>query len=177
MREEYQNILLIAGSGQNVGKTTLACQILQNEKARKPIAIKITPHFHKTTKGLVEIQKGENWVIFEETDKTTHKDSSLYLQSGAVKSYLILAEDSGLKAAFSELLKILPKEKPVIVESASLIEIVKPGLFLVVLREGDQKNKQTESLAQKADILVTSNGKRFSPSPEKIRFNTLWILK
>lgn len=177
MRKEFKNILLIAGSGQNVGKTKLACQILQNEKSKKPIAVKITPHFHKTTKGLNKIQKGENWVLFEEKNNTTQKDSSLYLQNGAVKSYLILTNDSGLEPAFSALTEFLPKDKPVVIESASLFNIVKPGLFLVVFREGDQQNKQTESVVQKADLLVISNGKHFSPSTEKISFDTLWFLK
>ena len=177
MKEKFDNILLIASVGQNVGKTTLACQILKNEKVKNPVAVKITPHFHKKTNGLVEIEKGENWVLLEETDKTTKKDSSLYLQNGSAKSYLILAVDSGLKAAFSAINKILPKEKPVVIESASLINIIEPGFFVVVVPDGDCKKKEMESLLKKADVIVISNGKQFYPSPEKIKYNSSWLIK
>ena len=59
MRPKFENILLIAGSGQNVGKTTFACQLIQNVQNQKPIAVKITPHFHKLTPGLIKIAEGK----------------------------------------------------------------------------------------------------------------------
>ncbi|QGY45378.1 hypothetical protein GM418_17370 [Maribellus comscasis] len=175
--EKLDNILVIAGSGQNVGKTTLACQILQNEKEKSPVAIKITPHFHKITKGLTEIQKGENWALFEEEDKTSGKDSSRYLQNGAVKSYLILAKDDGLQNAFSAIKKILPNKIPVLVESASLVKIIKPGLFLVVLPDEEFSQKAMERMLLKADLVVISDGKKFYPSPQKLIFKNTWQIK
>jgi len=142
MKEKYDTLLLIAGSGQNVGKTTLACHILQNEKEKNPTAVKITPHFHQITEGLVQIANGNNWALYEETSKTSNKDSALYLQNGAAKSYLIQTPDSGLTEAFSELKKILPPKNPVVIESAALINIIQPGLFILVLPAGNRIRKK-----------------------------------
>ncbi len=175
--EKFEHILLIAGSGQNVGKTTFACQILANEKLKKPIAVKVTPHLHKTTSGLIEIKNGENWILFEETNKSIQKDSSLYLQNGAFKSYLILAVDSDLKTAFYELIKILPPKNPVVIESASLIKVIQPGCFVVVLLRNKFPKKQIEPLVKKADLILVSDGKEFFPSSEKIKFNSSWYIK
>ncbi len=177
MKEKVEQILLIAGCGQNVGKTTLACRILQNECEKKPVAVKITPHFHKTTAGLVEIENGENWALFEETDKTSTKDSSLYLQNGAAKSYLIQAIDSGLERAFLSIKNILPGNTPFVVESAALINFIQPGLFVVVLPENECEKKETLRITELADLIVISNGKKFSPSPSKIAFGKTWKLK
>jgi len=92
MNQLFENILLIAGSGRNVGKTTFACKIIRAEKEKQIYAVKITPHFHKPTPGLLEFEKGNNWIIYEETNASTKKDSSLFLQSGAKKSFLIQSE-------------------------------------------------------------------------------------
>jgi Ni2+-binding GTPase involved in maturation of urease and hydrogenase len=177
MKHKSENILLIAGCGQNVGKTTLICQILQNQILQNPIAIKTTPHFHKITQGLVEIEKGKNWTLFEESDKTTQKDSSLYLQNGAVKSYLIQSDDAGLQEAFSALKNFLPDENPIIIESAALTEIIQPGFFVMILPEGECKKKKMGTKLNKADLIVISDGNHFYPSPEKIIFNNSWRLK
>jgi len=177
MREKFENILLIAGSGQNVGKTTLACRILENEKEKSPVAVKITPHFHKTTPGLIELDKGENWILFEETETASGKDTSLYLLSGAVKSYLILAIDDALAKAFSGLKKFLPANRPIVIESAALIKHINPGLFLMVSRENSQRKKETKSLLEKADLSILNDGKKFIPSIEKIAFEDKWILR
>lgn len=177
MREKFENILLIAGTGQNVGKTTLVCQILKSEKAKKPVAVKITPHFHKTTPGLIELEKGENWILFEETDTTSGKDTSLYLQNGAVKSYLILAYDEALGIAFSAIKKFLPFNIPVVIESAALINFIVPGLFLMVSREGFQLKEESKTLFNKADLSILSDGKNFTPTIGKIAFEDGWILR
>ncbi len=168
---------MIAGSGQNVGKTTFVCRILQNEKDKNPVAVKITPHFHKITAGLIEIDKGENWNLFEETDKTSNKDSSLYLQNGAIRSYLILANDSGLKEAFFALRKFLTQSNPVIIESAALVHIIQPGLFVMVLPENKPAKKYINSVLKKADLVILSDGITFNPSPLKITFKNSWYVE
>ncbi|MBN1986446.1 MAG: hypothetical protein JW761_09090 [Prolixibacteraceae bacterium] len=177
MKEKFATILLIAGSGQNVGKTTLACHILQNEKEKNPLAVKITPHFHQITEGLVEIKNGNSWALYEETCKTSNKDSSVYLQNGAAKSYLIQTLDSGLAEAFSELKKILPPKNPVVIESAALINIIQPGLFILVLPAGNRVEKKIQPLLNYANLIIKSDGKQFSPAPETIIFENLWRLK
>ncbi len=177
MKPKFENILLIAGSGQNVGKTTFACLLIQNVQNQKPIAVKITPHFHNITPGLIEIAEGKNWKLFEETDKTTNKDSSLYLQNLAQKSYLIQTNDIGLQEAFSALEKLLPKNRPVIIESAALINFIEPGLFIVLLPDGKCQKEKMEQILYKANLIVISDGSKFYPHPDKITFNKSWQIE
>jgi hypothetical protein len=176
MREKLDNILLIAGSGQNVGKTSLACQVIQNVKEQKSTGVKITPHFHTPSQGLKELASEKNWKLFEETSAETNKDSSLFLQNGAVKSFFIQTQPEALPGAFRELKKWLPKNQPVVVESATLIEIVDPGLFVVILPDGKCQKKEMEKILHLANLIVISDGKRFFPSSEKIIFNNKWLL-
>lgn len=175
MREKIENILLIAGCGQNIGKTTLACQIIQNLKGQKSTGVKITPHFHTPTPGLIELAGEKNWKLFEETNPKTNKDSSRFLLNGAHKSYLIQTMPEALADAFRELKKWLPKNQPVVAESATLIEIIDPGFFIVVL-PNDECKKDVEPLLHQADLIIISDGEHFYPPSEKIIFNNKWML-
>jgi len=176
MKQKFENILLVAGCGQNVGKTTFACQIIQHLQGQKSTGVKITPHFHSPTPGLIKLAGTENWNLFEETNADTNKDSSLLLKSGASKSYLIQTRPEALAEAFGELLKYLPENQPIIAESATLIEIIDPGFFVVVLPNGECKKKSTDTLLSLADLIVISDGKHFNPPAEKIIFNNKWML-
>ena len=45
------NLLIISGSGKNVGKTLLACQIIKHfSRNSTVIGLKISPHFHNNNK-------------------------------------------------------------------------------------------------------------------------------
>ena len=171
MREIFENIVLIAGSGRNVGKTTLGCGIIRTAKKQKIVAVKITPHFHEATPGLIEIEKGSGWNISEETNISTKKDSSLFLKNGAKKSYFIQAKEDKLGDAFNAIKNLLAKDKLVIIESAALHKIVKPALFIYILSDGKVIEKEIEPTLGKADLIVVSNGKQFFPSPEKTIHN------
>ena len=47
------NLLIIAGTGNKSGKTTLACRMIEQFRNPGLISVKITPHFHETTPGLI----------------------------------------------------------------------------------------------------------------------------
>ncbi len=168
MHEKFDNIILIAGSGRNVGKTTLGCKIIQAAKKQEIVTVKITPHFHDATSGLIEIDKGNGWTVSEETNASTKKDSSLFLKNGAEKSYFVQAKEDKLGDAFNAIKKLLPKDKLVIIESAALHKIIKPALFIYILPDGKVINKEIEPTLQNADLIVVSTGKQFYPSSGKI---------
>lgn len=177
MKQLFENILLIAGSGRNVGKTTFACVIIKAEKEKEVFAIKITPHFHEPTPFLLEVVCGKGWTIFEETNLSIPKDSSLFLQHGAKISFLIQSEKDSLKEAFDAFKNYLPTNNPVIIESTGLVEIIKPGFLIFVLPDGECQKTEIESMLEQADLIVISDGKKFYPSPDKIAFTNKWGLK
>ncbi len=177
MLKRFKNSLLISGNGRNVGKTTFISEVIFLNRKKEITAVKITPHFHNPTLELKTLSRNKNWIISEETDRYSTKDTSLYLQAGASKSYFVQCKKDKLNEAFLDLETYLPKNKPVIFESAGLWEIVKPEMFIVVQSKNVENEKNMEKKLIAADLLVFSNGKLFSPSAQKIIFDSTWKLK
>jgi hypothetical protein len=126
------NLILIAGTGRNSGKTILACSIIHQFSAQLNItAIKISPHRHESSSVENIIAIGSDFVITQETDQKRPKDSSRMLKAGATSSYYIETIDTNLEQAFIKLLEIIPPDQPIICESPGLRAFVEPGIFII----------------------------------------------
>ncbi|TAL59958.1 MAG: hypothetical protein EPN88_16615 [Bacteroidetes bacterium] len=77
------NLLLIAGTGTKSGKTSIACRIISQFKILNITAIKISPHLHEVTPGLIPLIEKKGYSVYEETNRNTSKDTSRMLHSGA----------------------------------------------------------------------------------------------
>jgi hypothetical protein len=129
------NLLLLAGTGTKSGKTTIACRIIDQFPNLDITSIKITPHFHKTTPGLLPVVKNKGYSIFKETDSGTSKDTSRMLHSGAHTVYLVQVWDDELPKVFNEIMKEIPQNTPVICESPALRNYIEPGVFIIMTAE------------------------------------------
>ncbi len=135
------NMVLIAGDGRNVGKTTFAIKIIRHLSKRKGvIGIKVSPHIHNLNDDLKLIYRTPDFMVAEETARSM-KDSSLLLQAGAEKVYFIMAKDEFLEQAFSIIASRLDHDI-VVAESGGLIELITPGIFFFVRKKNDQITKQ-----------------------------------
>lgn len=177
MRETFEDILIVAGSGRNCGKTSFLCNIIRENKISGLTAIKITPHFHEPTEGLIILKENPMFRIFKEENQQSEKDSSRYLQAGAIDSFFIQTEDEGLLQAFNELLTLLKKEQPVVIESAALAKFIKPALFLFIQKENELPKNTVKSILPFADLVVFSNGESFSLNPEQLIFEETWKIR
>ncbi len=131
---QIPRMLLIAGNGRNVGKTTLACRIIRYLSVRGPvIGIKISAHFHPYNEEDALVAN-DSFIIIEEKETNT-KDSSLMLQAGAEKVYFVMAKKEKIKQAMEHLLELLPI-RTLVCESGGLHQIAEPGIFLFVNRKG-----------------------------------------
>jgi hypothetical protein len=179
-RLKVPKLLLIAGTQQNVGKTTLACKIITCfSREFKITAFKVTPHFHKNTGNARFFKSGEGWQILEETDGNTKKDTGLMLQAGAAAAYLLQAEEKNLFDGFQELMKQVPEGNLIVCESAGLKEYVEPGVFLV-LRQLNCNicSLEDNKLFDQADRIVTFTTNGFDFSPDEISiFSGKWKVK
>ena len=174
---KFENILLVSGGQRNVGKTTFICNLISSHKEKNVIAVKITPHFHESTSGLETIKTGKGWILSKESNREQKKDTSLYLIAGAKESFFLQSEKETLHEAFDALLSYLPQNAPVIIESAGLIEIIKPQLFVVILPDNRTIKKEMENKLLLTDLIVISDGKKFYPSTEIVTFHNKWILR
>jgi len=177
MTKNWENILLVAGTGRNTGKTSLICTLLEKYKHLSPICVKISPHFHEPTPGLKSLYEAGNFRLYEETSRETNKDSSHYLQSGASHSYFIQATDEHLEEAFISLFPYLNMESPILIESAALYKYMQPGMFIVIYDDSKPIKPSGEISMKVADLIIKSDSKSFTPSPSNIKFNKTWSIQ
>ena len=173
-------LLQIAGTGRNTGKTTLACKIIQKFNPGKTvIALKITPHFHRNIQSGKILLNETNIYIAEETNSTTAKDSSLMLNAGAAQSYFVMATDDHLDEVIQNIFRMIPSDALLVCESGGLRDWVVPGVFLMMNRKDTEILKQgTEKLKMLADRLITFDGKNIDFELDAIEItDNKWILK
>jgi hypothetical protein len=174
MTKISKNILLISGSGRNVGKTTFMRRVIEQNADQHPVAVKITPHFHEPTPGLIPIQVNEN---FRVTDSTSGKDSSSFLQAGAEKVFYIQTSDTFLGEAFNLVSGLLSNDQPVIAESAALRKFIVPGFYVFIEKKSEEMKQSAREMQKLADITIFSDGEQFSLNPESVVFNQSWKIQ
>lgn len=136
------NILIVSGTGRNIGKTILSCRILaQLTKNHEPVGVKISPHFHPMEDEQEYIHQSENFVIIEEKSMSK-KDSSRMLQAGAARVFYVQCKKEYLNEALEKLFPLLNPEQPVVVESGGLYNLVEPGLLIYIT--GNELKKKIE---------------------------------
>ncbi|HEX7494592.1 MAG TPA: hypothetical protein VF346_10255 [Bacteroidales bacterium] len=135
------NLLLIAGTGTKSGKTTMACKVIEQFDELNITAIKITPHFHETSPGLKKIYEEKGFIIYEETDPESAKDTSRMLRSGASKVYFAKVFDDRLLFVFNKIKDLIPKGTPIVCESPALRNFIEPGVFIIMSSETTRTRK------------------------------------
>lgn len=167
------NLLLIAGTGRNTGKTLLATSIIQKFALEYKITgLKISPHFHSGTESLKTIYKNENFNIYQETADTSSKDSSRMLKAGAHQVFYIECYDEYMQEAFEKFLHSIDIPGPIVCESPALRKYIKPGIFIIV--DSDQNtNKKQDVLESKevADLFIETDKEDFVPIINRIVHN------
>jgi len=148
------NLLLIAGTGTKAGKTTVACRVISEHPELRITAIKITPHFHETTPGLVTLSENDGYAVYEETDKDGIKDTSRMLASGADRVFFAKVWDDKLEDVFYEIMKLIPEGTPIICESPALRNFVEPGAFIIMTSDSVNKQKKLNHLQESHHLLL-----------------------
>jgi len=159
---DKNKILLISGSGQNIGKTTFVCKIISKNKENNIVAIKISPHFHKVETGKLLFSKND-YQIYQELDKTGKKDSNKMLKAGAKQVFYIQAKDEELSSAYLKLSELIDDEAYIICESGALRNILKPKIFIFIKNIEEAKIKEkAKHLIPLADTVLVFDGKKHS---------------
>lgn len=145
-------LLLVSGNGRNSGKTTVMCNIIRKFSSDTEIyAVKIAPHFHKIDDDAKILFSCEDVIIIEE-HKQTQKDSSLYLQAGAQKSFYIQAKDASLNIVWGLLQGYISEKALVICESGGLRSVVEPSVFIFTKAKVNSDKKTHEKCA---DLVIS----------------------
>ena len=152
--QNLPGLLLIAGTGRNSGKTTLACRIIERYSEAGIIAVKISPHLHVNRAGVSPIIETAGYTVYRETSLEGIKDSSRMLVSGATGSYYIQTSNEYAEAAFLELFVRVGGGVPLVCESPSLRRWIEPGVFLVADSGNNEKRKNLGIIYDMADMII-----------------------
>ncbi len=151
--------VVVGGHTRNIGKTALVVDLIRAFPEARWTALKITQYGH----GLCSINGAacgcapheHPFSLDEEFDRSGRTDTSRFLAAGAVRSWWLRTKQGQLAAAMPLLREALAGAANAIVESNSLLQFIKPDLYLVVLdpRAADFKDSLKRVL-DRADALV-----------------------
>jgi len=130
-------LLVVGGHSRNIGKTSVVEGLIRKIKDRRWTALKITQSgndvcSHHSGACGCEPEPGEPFALSEEYEPNP-TDSGRFLAAGAERSFWLRVPAGGLLAAAATVRKILSQGENVIVESNSVLELVQPDLFLMLL--------------------------------------------
>lgn len=114
-------IVVVGGSGRNVGKTALICGLIEATPELRWTAVKISTHLHEKSSPL-----------WEETTSGLETDTARYLSAGARRAFLITATDAQIPALIQQLEATLAMPRSLIFESNRIVDWVQPDLCLAV---------------------------------------------
>ena len=171
-------LIVVGGHTRSIGKTQLVCDLIAALGEANWIAGKITQYGHgvcATNGHDCDCAPTEHILALDwEADPATGTDSARFLQAGAARSFWLrtkqgyLAEGmpvlrEALRAVASESSPGLDQNDSggsnLIIESNSLLQFVKPSLYVTVLDAAREDFKDTARMAlDRADVLVFRRG-------------------
>jgi hypothetical protein len=162
-------LVVVGGQSRKIGKSSVVAGLIGALRAARWTAVKVSPHFHAPA------PPGGGYILTEEF--TPGKgDSGRYLAAGAVRAFWLQADEQELAAALPALETIIATSANTIIESNSILNWLRPDLYLVVI-DGSLAGWKSSGMAQldKADaFIVVARDVSMNPHsaslPEKPRF-------
>lgn len=157
-------IIVVGGQTRNIGKTSVVVGLIAASPELRWTAFKITQFGHGICSANgkpCDCETGPHTIaISEERDPATGTDSARFLAAGAVRSFWVRTRQGQLADAMPRVEKELARARNAILESNSILNFLKPDLYLAVL---DPANRDFKSSAQnflhRADAILWSREK------------------
>lgn len=162
-------IVVVGGHSRSVGKTSVVASIIARLPHLHWTAFKLTQFGHGFCSANGEpcdCQTDEHTVaISEERDAASGTDTARYLAAGAVRSFWVRARIGNLAAAMPRVRKELAVAENAILESNSVIGLLRPDLYLSVLDPATADFKDSARLyLDRADaILLRADAEHLVP--------------
>jgi hypothetical protein len=167
-------VIVVGGHSRNIGKTSVVASLIARLPEFHWTAFKITQYGHGfcTADGApCDCQTDDHTIaISAERDPNTGTDSARFLAAGAVKSFWVRTRQGMLGEAIPRIRKEIAVAEGAItghaiVESNSLLQFLRPDLYLTVLDQGTADFKDSARLyLDRADaILLRASGLKLEP--------------
>ncbi len=141
-RGNRPRLLVVGGQSRNVGKTTLVVDLIRAFPEARWVAVKITQHGHGACSAPGKpchcAAEGAGVALDVETDRSGRSDTSRFLAAGARRALWLRTRQGQLGQGWPLLLAELDGTETgsapnVIVESNSVLGVVSPDLYMMVL--------------------------------------------
>src|SRR5205814_8657105 len=130
-------IIVIDGHSRRVSKTSVVAGLIAAMPAHNWTAFKITQYGHGICSRSGEAcdcaAADHSWAISEEKDRSGESDTSRFLVAGATRAWWVRTEQGRLAEAMATILRRLRVSENAILESNSLLELLRPDLYNSVL--------------------------------------------
>ena len=159
-------VVVVGGSGKDVGKTALVCAMIAALRELDWTAVKITGHDYSANTDELREASDARSAILEETRSAGETDTARYLAAGARRALLVTR--TGADVPLVEIRSALGPDRNVIYESNRIVEAVKADVCLALIG-GTERKSSFEPLLRSADAVVTMVGAKIEGLPQGIR--------
>ena len=170
---QNKRLLIVGGTGRDVGKTEFVCRLITKTSAQLPIyALKVSSIFPDE-----EIYHGNHLAdevrrqLFEETRLSTEKDTSRMLRAGATKVFYLQGDDTEVAGGYLEFLNHVPEHAIIVCESNSLGQFVQPALSIMVKSRNGKIKPRAVAQLERADLVVISDCSSGFPELDMVSYD------
>jgi len=154
-------LVVVGGHTRNIGKTSVVAGLISALPQARWTALKITQYGHDVCSNdgapceCAVTDPEHPFAITEETNHDSGTDTGRFLAAGARRSYWVRTAAGELGHALPAVRSILADCENAIAESNSLLQFIKPDLYLVVLDFAAEDFKATSlHYVDRADALI-----------------------
>jgi molybdopterin-guanine dinucleotide biosynthesis protein len=161
-------VIVVGGHSRNIGKTSVVAGLISRLPEFHWTAFKITQYGHGfcTADGKpCQCQTADSCVsVSAEHQPASGTDTSRYLAAGAARSIWVRTRMGMLAEAMPRIERELAASENAILESNSILEFLRPDLYLTVLDStvADFKDSARRFLPLADAVLVSSPGEAFA---------------
>ena len=158
-------LVVVGGHTRNIGKTSVMCGIIRATRELAWTAIKITQYGHgvcsKDGESCECALPNHPFALQQELKPDSGTDSSRFLAAGASRSYWVRTASGNLAEALPALRRLWQSANNTIMESNSILQFVKPDLYVAVLdfAVADFKDSSQRYLDRADAIVAVSTAK------------------
>ena len=152
-------LVVVGGHSRNIGKTSVAAGLIRSLRDMHWTAVKITQYGHGVCAHEgdacgCETELDHPFALTEEYGPG-NADSERFLAAGAERSFWLRTRTGELAGATAVIHKLLAQNRNVMIESNSVVELVEPDLFLMVVDFACSDFKlSSRRMLHRADALV-----------------------
>lgn len=173
-------ICVVGGHSRNIGKTTVAASLIAATPEARWTAIKLTQHGH----GFCTHGAGSNCACsahsgpFEISlqNEPNETDSGRFLSAGSERAYWVRCPQGRLAEAMPALRDLIAQTPNTIIESNSILQFLRPDLYLVVVDFSNLDMKDSTRLfIDRADAFIQTGPPSGPSAPQWPGVSPRWF--